>query len=218
MIGLTSSPALEKDNGERDDGDDETNTSLLIRVAKELETVGEIAKLLDDLVSIDEIEIGARLRAKSVPCQRICKDSLVPEIIEAYSSDSSSSDDSETDSVTRESAVKFGSVSVREYELTVGHYHHGKPYAMMLDWKHSETKSFDIHHYETHFRRKSWTENRCPTKMTAAQRLARIMAVSEMNARDLVQLEKERAKVQLQHTDYNSNLVKSFRKPVLSTI
>jgi hypothetical protein len=202
-----------------DDNDDETNTSLLIRVAKQLETVGEIAKLLDDLVCIDEIETGVYVSDKTVaPCQRIYRDSQVPNIIETDSSDSNSSDDSETDSVAREPTVKFGNVSVREYELTVGHYHRGKPYAMMLDWKHSETQTFDIHHFEMQFRRKSWTDNRNPPKMTAAQRLARIMAVSELNARELFQLEEERAKAELQHTDYNTNLLKSFRKPVLSTI
>jgi hypothetical protein len=96
-------------------------------------------------------------------------------------------------------SVKFQSVSVREYELTVGN--HARPYALMLDWAHTDTVVYDMEEYERERSRLRKRKGRGRTfrvaKISANDRLQRLFTVTGLKDRELYKLEQQRESMDL---------------------
>jgi hypothetical protein len=110
-----------------------------------------------------------------------------------------SSDCSSSLSDLENRSVKFQSVSVREYELTVGN--HSRPYALTLDWAHTDTMVYDMEEYESQRarlrKRKGIGRIFRVAKISANERLQRLSNVTGLTDRELYKLEQHRESMDL---------------------
>jgi len=116
----------------------------------------------------------------------------------AESSDSSS--DSDNDSFEeRETKVRFSTVSIRSYSLTVGTHTKAKAYPLCLDWQHTPTETLDIDLFEEVFctartkpARKVVRGFRRPRRLHPNKRFLRLLAVTGQRQEAIYELELER--------------------------
>jgi len=119
-----------------------------------------------------------------------------PTVAETIDSSSASECDSFDETGTK---VRFSTVSIRTYSLTVGTHNKAKAYPLALDWEHTPTETLDIDLFEEVFcsactkpKRKVVRGFRRPHRMSPNQRFRRLRAVTGQRQEYIYELELER--------------------------
>lgn len=119
-----------------------------------------------------------------------------PTVAETIDSSSASECDSFEETETK---VRFSTVSIRTYSLTVGTHNKAKAYPLALDWEHTPTETLDIDLFEDVFcsartkpQRKVVRGFRRPHRMSPNQRFRRLGAVTGQRQEYIYELELER--------------------------
>ena len=121
----------------------------------------------------------------------------------ANTTDSSSGSDIDIDSLEENVSkmVRFSTVSIRTYAITVGTHTHTRAYPLTLDWHHTATETIDLQLFEDTFSsartkpvRKTTRGFRRPQRIKPAMRFYRIVSVTGEPQEYIYELEQARTR------------------------
>ena len=121
----------------------------------------------------------------------------------ADTTDSSSGSDIDIDSVEEsvDKMVRFSTVSIRTYSITVGTHNKAHAYPLTLDWHHTLTETIDLQLFEDTFSsartkpiRKMTRGFRRPQRLKPAVRFRRILSVTGQPQNYIYELEQARTR------------------------